>query len=402
MDQWRLPLCAMGFTAGERAAVDAVLQSGWLTMGPRTAEFESAVADYLGVPHAFLVSSGTAALHLGILALDLDRSTPVIVPGITFVATANAATIAGHPILLCDVAASARPTMCPRQLRRLLGQHPRALVMPVHYAGYEAAIWEVMRDFPHASVVEDAAHAMGGVDARGHRLGSTRSAVAAGCRRAVSCFSFFSNKNLATGEGGLVVTHDESVAHRIRLLRSHGMNKMTWERHARVTSSHGPVDEIVGRDFAYEVETAGLNYRPTEIVACLATERLKTLDALNDRRRAILAMYRMQLTPLGVSLPFDANEDARSSGHLAPALFANAEDALRARAALTEARIQTSHHYPPLHRFQRFAGAKVVLPNAEAFSARELTLPLYPEMSDEDVASVVGVVAASLVPAGRA
>jgi hypothetical protein len=174
---WRIPLFDLRLSDEDRAAVGRVLESGWLTMGPETEAFEREAAAFLRAPHAIMVSSGTAALQLALMALGppanaestevslRSRRRPVIVPAITFAATANVAAMQGHPVLIADIEAPDRPLLCPRETRRLLELHPDAIVMPVHYAGYECELRAVLRDFPDAEVVEDAAHAWGGEEA---------------------------------------------------------------------------------------------------------------------------------------------------------------------------------------------------------------------------------------------
>lgn len=428
MSDWRLPLFDLRFDAADRAAVDRVLDGGWLTMGPETEAFEQEAAAFLGVPHAILVTSGTAAIQLALMALAAAPRRPVIVPAITFAATANVPALAGHPILFADIASVERPTLCPDHLARLLRDAPDAIVLPVHYAGTEAAgCAEVVARHGGADLIEDAAHAFGGFEAGGGALGSAHTARAAGCSRALAAHSFFSNKNLAVGEGGLLAMHDDDLARRARLLRSHGLTRLTWARHRAAApaasegggttaaavagaaaalggSAGGPAGGVPSREPLYDVVEPGLNLRPTEIVAALARTRLAKVAAMAVRRRALLGAYRRALAPAGVRLPFEPAEDARSAGHLAAAIFPDPRAAAVARAALEAARIQTSHHYTPLHRVAAYAsgawsgggGAPPSLPRAEEFAARELTLPLFPEMGEGAVAEVADVVRRAL------
>jgi dTDP-4-amino-4,6-dideoxygalactose transaminase len=404
MADWRIPLCGLSFDAQERQAVDEVLASGWLTMGPLTERFEREAADYLGVPGALLVSSGTAALHLALMALDPEPGRACVVPAITFAAGANVPALLGLNVLLCDIESPDRPTLSRSGLAEILTQRPNVIVCPMHYGGYEADVWDVLRDFPQADIMEDAAHALGGFDAAGGRLGACGLSAKVGSGRALGCFSFFSNKNLATGEGGLVVSRDPELLRRARLARSHGVTRPTWERHARRPGSETVFDPE-GRTLDYDVVSPGWNYRPTEIVAALALARLPKLDARNARRRELVARYREGLAPAGVAMPFSPEEDARSAAHLAPALFPSASAAEDARRALAEAGIQTSRHYAALHRLgwlrDRRGPDAPPFPNAEAFAARELTLPLFPEMRIAEADEVVEIIKKSMLAAER-
>jgi dTDP-4-amino-4,6-dideoxygalactose transaminase len=221
-------------------------------------------------------------------------------------------------------------------------------------------------------VVEDAAHAPGGTF-RGRACGTIGD---------VGCFSFFSNKNLPVGEGGMVITNDDSLADRLRLLRSHGMTTLTWDRHR-------------GHAHSYDVVEHGFNYRLDEVRAAMGLVRLARLPEENAARGRISAAYRVRLDgQRGLSMPFaDAGADVVSSHHLAVVLLPEGTPRAEVRDALTAARVQTSVHYPPIHRFSRYAelGARRPLPRTDAVAERLLTLPLYGHMTDEQVERVADV-----------
>jgi dTDP-4-amino-4,6-dideoxygalactose transaminase len=355
-------------------AVSEVLRSGWLTMGPRTAEFEKRFAELVQTEHAVMTSSCTAALHLALLALDVGPGAEVIVPSLTFVATASAVSLTGAQPVLADITDLDRPVLDPAAV--LAAITPRTMaIIAVHYAGYPADM-QALRQVAgrHGlALIEDAAHAPGASAPEGP-VGSLGD---------LACFSFFSNKNLVTGEGGMVTTQDEALAARVRRLRAHGLTASTWDRQRGLAAG-------------YDVPEVGANYRPSEIEAALGLVQLGRLAHGNARRRDLVALYRELLgDEPGWSVPFAADEDARSACHILAAIAPSPpeRDDLRARCA--EQGIQTSMHYPPVHSFAAHASAPGAgdLPVTEEFASREVTLPLHPLMSDGDVACVTALTA---------
>jgi len=232
-------------------------------------------------------------------------------------------------------------------------------------------------------VIEDAAHAPGATWGR-RRLGSVGR---------VGCFSFFSNKNLPIGEGGMVVTDEDDVAERLRLLRSHGMTTLTWDRHR-------------GHASLYDVVEPGLNYRLDEMRAAVGLVQLRRLERTNAARRRIVAAYRDRLHgTAGVTMPFAHADADASSHHLAVVLLPEDVDRERVQRALRDLGIQTSVHYPPIHRFSAYASmpSRRRLPRTEAVADRILTLPLFAHMRDDQVDAVVdGLVAALDARSGSA
>jgi dTDP-4-amino-4,6-dideoxygalactose transaminase len=257
----------------------------------------------------------------------------------------------------------------PDDLEAAIGPRTKAVVL-LHYAGYACDLSAVMAiaERRGVAVIEDAAHAPGAsLDGR-----------ALGTFGAVGCFSFFSNKNLPVGEGGMVVTDDDEVAARLRSLRSHGMTTLTWQRHRGHASS-------------YDVVDAGLNYRLDEVRAALALVQLGRLEDANAARRRVSARYRELLEPVeGVSVTFEGADHEHSSHHLVVAVLAPEVSRDDARMALHSARIQTSVHYPPIHGFSYYAelGRRRPLPVTDDVAQRILTLPLFPHMTEEQVALV--------------
>lgn len=364
----QLPLSAPSFDEAEAQAVADVVRSGWLTMGPRTAQFEGEFAAFVGSGNAVMASSCTAALHLAFAALDLGPGDEVVVPSLTFVATANAVAYTGATPVFADIVSDRTPLIDPEAVRALIGPRTRA-VCAVHYAGYvaEMAALRALCDRHGLALVEDAAHSPGARSPQGP----------AGSLGDISCFSFFSNKNLVTGEGGMATSDDERLVARMRLLRAHGMTATSWDRER-------------GHASGYDVIERGYNYRPSELEAALGLVQLGKLPGMLARRRELVGRYRRGLaaTPEAGTIPFSEESDALSSCHILPLVTPSPDAREDVRAAAAAADIQTSVHYQPVHGFRVFQ-PQPELPITEDYAQREVTLPLYPGMDDADVDRVL-------------
>jgi len=354
---YRIPLFDLNYDADEEAAVLDTLRSRWISMGPKTAELEAAFAAVIGVRHALAVSNGTAALHLAMCVLGLGPGDEVIVPSLTFVATVNAVRYVGAQPVFGDITGPADLTLDPGALAPLVTPRTRAIVV-MHYGGFPCAMDEIGR-FARAHglhVVEDAAHAPCS-EYRGRTLGTLGD---------IGCFSFFSNKNLSTGEGGMLVTNDADHHRKAQLLRSHGMTSPSYER-AR------------GHATAYDVVEVGYNYRLDDIRASLGLAQLRKLPADLARRARVREQYCERLRGVdGVVVPFGAPHGTVSN-YIFPVVVRDARagrrDAVRER--LHEAGIQTSVHYPAVHRFGAYGAGSVRLPQTELVADQVITLPMY-------------------------
>jgi dTDP-4-amino-4,6-dideoxygalactose transaminase len=356
----------------EGAVVDAV-RSGWWSMGAGVAAFEEQFAELCGVQAAFAVANGTAALHLALLSVGCGPGDEVLLPSLNFVAAANTIGHVGATPVFCDIEGEDRLNVDPADIEAAVGPATRAVVV-MHYGGHPCrmdAILEVARRYDLA-VIEDAAHAVG-ADLDGRACGSIGD---------VGCFSFFSNKNLPTGEGGMVVTDDEALATRIRLLRSHGMTTLTWDRHR-------------GHAHTYDVVAQGYNYRFDELRAAIGLVQLPHLRERNAARGRIVARYRSELEGVGgLKMPFASNGEATPAHHLAVILLPEDRPRDEFRRILAGRGIQTSVHYPPIHQFTYYRSHRTArpLPVTESLAKRIVTIPLYPHMSDDDIAAVTGAV----------
>ena len=374
--QWRVPLADIDLGPEEEAAVLDVLRRRWLTMGGVTAAFEADFAALTGASHALAVTNCTAALHLAGLALGWGPGDEVIVPSLTFVATANAVRYCGATPVFADVTSADDLSLSPDDVAARLTPRTRAIVV-VHYGGYAA-------DMP-ALLALAGRHGLEVVEDVAHAPGATLDGRALGTWGRIGCFSFFSNKNMTTGEGGMLTTDDDALAERLRLLRSHGMTTLTWDRHR-------------GHAISYDVVAPGYNYRIDELRAAIGRAQLAKLPGNNRRRAQLDAAYRALLPAAapGLALPYAAPRGLPAH-HLRPALLPPGVDRAAFMTAMKERGIQTSIHYPPVHRFSAYRRPDgPALPITEAVAAREVTLPLYPGMSAGDVEVVVAAVAEAL------
>jgi dTDP-4-amino-4,6-dideoxygalactose transaminase len=374
---WKIPLSDIDFGEEESRAVQEVLDSRWLTMGAITDKFEQEFALYTGARHAIAVTNCTAALHLACLVSGLGPGDEVIVPSLTFVATANAVRYTGAAPVFADIAHESNLCISPETIASCITERTRAIIV-MHYAGYPCDMPGILALAKERGlkVIEDAAHAVGSVlDKR--QLGTWGD---------VGCFSFFSNKNLTTGEGGMLVTDDDDMAEKIRNLRSHGMTAMTWDRHR-------------GHAWSYDVTSLGFNYRIDEIRSALGRVQLRKLDRNNAIRRQLTSIYREYLEELApqLLLPFmDAH--GSSACHLFPVLLPPGfnRDAFMEHMKLQG--IQTSIHYPPIHSFEAYRDfPHNPLSVTEDVARREVTLPLFPALTEDQVLMVARVARTALM-----
>jgi dTDP-4-amino-4,6-dideoxygalactose transaminase len=371
MTAWKVPLADVRVSEEDVGAVADVYRSGWLSMGPETERFEEELARYVGARHAVATANGTAALHLSCAAVGLGEGDEVVVPSLTFVATVNAIAYTGARPIFADIAALDRPWLSAAAVEEAVGPRTRG-IMTMTYGGHPGETGDLaeLAAAYGIALIEDATHAIG-ASAGGRHLGTFGSAGA---------FSFFSNKNLAVGEGGALVSDDEELAENARLLRSHGMTTLTWDRHR-------------GHAAGYDVVRLGFNYRIDEPRAALARQRLERLDSENARRAELDQRYRSLLADIdGVAPALPPPSRARCAHHLFVAVVDESIDRDGFRSELAHHGVQTSVHYPPAHRFSIYAKDAPELPVTDAFSRRAVSLPLFAHMTEAQQDLVVDAV----------
>jgi dTDP-4-amino-4,6-dideoxygalactose transaminase len=371
---WVEPLSDVDPNEQLQEAVVSAIRSGWWSAGPRVAEFERAFADLCRTKHAVAVANGTAALHLALLAVGCGPGDEVIIPSLNFVAGANSIGHIGASAVFCDICGEHDLTADPSDVEAAISPATKAIVV-MHYGGHPCRMDELLDIASRrgVAVIEDAAHAPG----------ATLGGRACGGMGAIGCFSFFSNKNLPMGEGGMVVTDDDELERRVRLLRSHGMTTLSWERHR-------------GHANSYDVMLEGFNFRMDDLRAAMGLVQLPHLVEANAARGRIVATYREALHGFrGIRMPFAPRAGTVPAHHLAVILLPPGTRRPEVRAALTARGIQSSVHYPPTHRFSWYQSRRRgrLLPRTEAVSERLLTLPLYPHMHDAAVLAVIDAVA---------
>lgn len=349
--------------------VVATLRSGWIGTGPKVARFERMFSEYKGCAHAIAVSSCTAALHLSMLALGIGPGDEVIVPTMTFGATANAVIHAGARPVFADCE---RHTMNvdPEDIRRKITPRTRAIV-PVHFAGRPCdmdAIMAIAKEHD-LKVVEDCAHA---VEAEYHGR-------KAGTFGDLGCFSFYVTKNIITGEGGMVITENEDYAGKIKILALHGMSKDAWKRFSDEGYKH------------YQYVYCGYKYNMTDIQASLGIHQLPRVDRYWERRREIWEHYNEALKDLPVFTPAPVEENTRHAYHLYTLLLDTDNLKMtrdRFLEEMTRRNIGVGVHYIALHLhpyFQNeFGYKKGDFPNAEWISERTVSIPLSARISEVD------------------
>ena len=381
----KIPLTDLKLGKEEVAAVAAVLRSGWLSMGPKTAEFEQRLQEFLGVKHAFAVANGTAALHLACESLGLKEGDEVLCPALTFVATANAILYTGARPVFIDINGPHDLNLSVADAAAKVTERTRA-IMVLHYGGYPCDLDGVraLAAKYNLKIIEDCAHAPGAV------YPSPDGPQMVGTIGDVGCFSFFANKNMTTGEGGMVVTGDAGLAEKIRIRRSHGMTTLTWDRHK-------------GHSFSYDVVARGYNYRLDEMRAALGLMQLQKLKERNNQRRRLTSAYHERLRDLPqLELPF-LQAPTGSAYHLLPILLKGRIKRPEFMASLAKQGIQSSVHYPPIHCFSHYRQMwpplfQHNLPITEEVASREVSLPLYPTMSMAQLKHVVKSIGSFLAP----
>lgn len=364
---YKIPLFDLNFGEEEEQAVVETLKSKWISMGPKCAELERRFAELLQVKYACAVTNCTAALHLACLALGIGEGDQIICPSLSFAATVNCIRYVGAIPVFADIYGNHNLCINADGIESLITDRTKAII-PMHYAGFPCdmnKIMEIARKYK-LYVIEDACHGPLSVY-NDRKLGTIGD---------VGCFSFFSNKNISTGEGGMIVTNNEELYHKCKLMRSHGMTTMSYQR----ASGHAT---------SYDVIDLGYNYRMDDIRASIGVVQLDKLKNDLERRAEVRKWYIEYLSEIEgefICIPFTENKGF-ASNYIFPIVLRNSTAEKRdfIRTLLHEKGIQTSIHYPAIHRFSIYKKFSKSLPNTEYASDNEITLPIYGMLEKEQV-----------------
>jgi len=358
--------------ADEKAALVAAIESGWITMGERVREFEQTFARLHETEDSVAVSSCTAALHLILYALGIGPGDEVLVPSLTFVATANSVLYVGARPVFVDIESPALPLMSLEEAEAKCTARTKAVIL-VHFGGYLADrdAWQAFAARKGLLLIEDAAHAPG--------------LPAAGTFGEAAAFSFYGNKNMTTAEGGAIIARSRALREKIRQARSHGMTSSTRQR-------------LASRSPDYDVTMLGFNHRMDELRAAVGLVQLKRLKDWNDIRRRLSLHYRHLIAQRCPSILVPFTNEWLSAHHLMPVVLPATIGRQTLIDHLRGQGIQTTIHYPPVHRltFYNDLYPNCHLPRTDAFAYRELTLPLHPEMTADIVELVVGALVSGM------
>ncbi len=372
-----LPFHFPDIAEDEIQAVAEVLRSGWLTTGPKTRQFEGDFARYVGCRHAVAVNSGTAALHLALDAVGIREGDEVLVPTMTFAATAEVVLYFKARPVLVDCRQDTF-NIDTDQIEQKITPMTKAII-PVHFGGQPCEmdrILEISRNY-NLKVIEDAAHALPAYYQR-RKVGTIGD---------LTCFSFYATKTITTGEGGMITTESDEYANRLRIMSLHGISNDAWKRY----TAEGT--------WNYEILYPGYKYNLTDIAAAIGIEQLKKCDSFREARNRIAAMYNEDFADLPeIRLPA-SRPDVLHSWHLyviqleLERLRINRSEFIE---ALKKENIGTSVHFIPLHLHPYYRNTFGYKPtdfmNASAVFERIVSLPIYPKMIEADVQDVIGAV----------
>ena len=363
---YKIPLFDLNFDEKEESAVIETLRSKWISMGPRTNELENKFCEILSCNHALGIANCTMALHLGMMLIDLREGDEVIVPSLTFVATVNAIRYVGATPIFCDIKSIYDLTIDPDKIESLITERTKAIAV-MHYGGFPCDMDRIMAvaKAHNLKVIEDACHGPLS-EYHGKKLGTIGD---------VGCFSFFSNKNISTGEGGMLVTNNPDYYEKGKLLRSHGMTSLSYER-------------AKGHSTSYDVIDVGYNYRIDDIHSAIALVQITKLRGDLNIREEIRQRYINKLNQIDkLVIPFLDNQEFVSN-YIFPIVLKNSDKDAREvfRNRLHEAGIQTSVHYPASHRFSTYRQFyKGNLANTDYVTDNEVTLPMYSKLTEDQI-----------------
>ena len=369
---YKIPLFNLNFDGKEAQAAADTINSGWISTGPKCEELEKMFVDMFHVNYAVSISNCTDALHLCCIVCGVGPGDEVICPSLTFAASANCIRYAGATPVFCDIVGADHINIDPNEIEKKITDKTKAILV-VHMAGFPCKMDDIMAIAKkhNLKVIEDACHGPLS-EYKGKKLGTIGDCAA---------FSFFSNKNISTGEGGMFISNNKEMADKARLLRSHGMTTMSYQRAG-------------GHATAYDIVELGYNFRLDDIHAAIAIEQLKKLPGDLEQRIVVRKRYVELLSKVeNVIIPFADNIEF-TSNYIMPIVITKGtvEDRDAIRNKIHEAGVQTSVHYPAIHRFSIYKEYGAVLPQTEYVTDHEITLPMYAALTMEDVEYIVKVV----------
>lgn len=369
---YQIPLFKLNYGIEEEEAVLDTLRSKWISMGPKCEELEQMFCEMLNVKYALTQANCTVALHLACEALGLHEGDEVLCPSLTFAATANAITYTGAKPVFVDITSLEDLSISPQRIQESITPRTKA-IMVMHFAGYPCDMDEIVKIARenHLYIIEDACHGPLS-EYRGNKLGTIGD---------IGCFSFFSNKNISTGEGGMIATNNKDLYERMKLLRSHGMTTMSYQR-------------AQGHATEYDIVDIGYNYRMDDIRASLAIAQLKKLPGDILKRREIRKRYVDGFSDLDkIEIPY-AKFFEISSNYIFPIVLKNSTKQVRdeVRKKLHELGIQTSIHYPAIHRFSAYQAFARTLPLTEYVADNEFTIPMYGSLTEAEIDYIINAI----------
>lgn len=365
---YKIPLFKLNFDENEQKAALETIQSGWISTGPKTTEFEDKFSGLVGAGHALALSNCTVALHLAMKLVGVEPGDEVICPSLTFVATCNSIRYVDAVPVFADIESLERPVICPKDIETKITAKTKAIVV-MHYAGFPCDMDAIIDIAKRHSirVIEDACHAPLS-EYKGKKLGTIGD---------IGCFSFFSNKNISTGEGGMLVTNNTEYYERAKLLRSHGMTSMSYERSK-------------GHATSYDVVEFGYNYRMDDIRASIGIVQLSKIEEDLELRSNVRKRYIDELSLNdNIIIPFQDHCEF-SSNYIFPIVIknSNAEKRDQIRTHLAEHGVQTSMHYPAVHRFSVYEQYYTNLPVTDLMTNLMITLPMYSSLSNVEIKTI--------------
>ena len=362
---YKIPLFDLNYGKEEEEAVLNTLRSKWISMGPNVSKLEEEFAKHLNIKHTIAVTNCTASLHLALKILGIKEGDEVIVPSLTFVATVNSVRYVNAIPVFADITSYENFSINPDDIEKKITTRTKAIIA-MHYGGFACdmdKIMEIARQH-NLFIIEDAAHAPDS-KYKGMKLGTIGD---------IGCFSFFSNKNITCAEGGVLATNKDEYAKKAKLLRAHGMTSLSYDR-------------AKGHATKYDVVELGYNYRMDDIRGALALTQFRKLKEDVEKREKLRQIYLKELENIeDIIIPYK-NHPYKSTNYVFPIVLknSNAEKRDRVRQKLAEAGIQTSVHYPAVHRFSIYEKYKVDLPLTDYVTDNEITLPMYNRLKFNEI-----------------